>query len=302
MSSSRLGKGFSALMGDRPSSESEAISAPQQSASGAFAELSLKAIQADPDQPRKVFAPTEIASLAESLQTHGLLEPVVVHQLASGSYQLIAGERRLRAATQLGWSTIPAVIRSAHAQSNLILALVENLQREDLTALDEAHAYHRLKEDHQLTQDRIAQLVGKRRATVANALRLLSLGETARHALKNGLIDKGHARALLAISDAETQDLAVTRCVKEGWSVRATENFAKNQKRGRSGGPESTKPTKAKSNEDYSALSSAIGLEVNLSGRKITLNASNREEARLFLARLTRMVRGAQGMDQKGSS
>ena len=289
-------------MGDRPSSEPDPTGSITQSSSGAFAELSLKAIEADPDQPRKVFAPTEIASLAESLQAHGLLEPVVVHQLASGSYQLIAGERRLRAATQLGWKTIPAIIRSAHAQSNLILALVENLQREDLTALDEAHAYHRLKEDHQLTQDRIAQLVGKRRATVANALRLLSLGETARNALANGLIDKGHARALLAISDTEIQDSAVTLCVKEGWSVRATENFAKNQKRGRSGGSESARATKAKSNEDFSALSSAIGLDVNLSGRKITLSASNREEARLFLARLTRMVRGAQGMDQKGSS
>jgi ParB family transcriptional regulator, chromosome partitioning protein len=289
-------------MGDRPSSEPDPTGSITQGTSGAFADLSLKAIEADPDQPRKVFAPTEIASLAESLQTHGLLEPVVVHQLSSGSYQLIAGERRLRAATQLGWKTIPAIIRSAHAQSNLILALVENLQREDLTALDEAHAYHRLKEDHQLTQDRIAQLVGKRRATVANALRLLSLGETARNALANGLIDKGHARALLAISDTEIQDVAVTRCVKEGWSVRATENFAKNQKRSRSGGPESTRARKAKSNEDYSALSSAIGLDVDLSGRKITLRAGNREEALLFLARLTRMVRGAQGMDQKGSS
>ena len=128
------------------------------------------------------------------------------------------------------------------------------------------------------------------------------MGETARSALANGLIDKGHARALLAISDIETQDSAVTRCVKEGWSVRATENFAKKQKRGRSGAPESTRATKTKSNEDFSALSSAIGLDVDLSGRKITLSASSREEARLFLARLTRMVRGMQGMDQKGSS
>ena len=286
-------------MGERPNTTLESSSTSAQSSSGTFAELPLSAIHPDPDQPRKVFAPTEIASLAESLQTHGLLEPIIVHQRSDGTYQIIAGERRFRAATQIEWSTIPAIIRTTHPQSNLILALVENLQREDLGALEEAHAYQRLRDEHQLTQDRIAQLVGKRRATVANALRLLSLGEPARDALANGLIDKGHARALLAFNDPETQDLALTRCVKEGWSVRATENFAKKQKYNPSGASDSTKAQKNRKHEDYSALSAAIGLEVNLSGRKITLNAANREEAHLFLARLTRMVRGTQVIDQK---
>ena len=286
-------------MGERPNTTLESPGLGAQSSSGTFAELPLTAIHTDPDQPRKVFAPTEIASLAESLQTHGLLEPIIVHQQSDGTYQIIAGERRFRAATQIGWSAIPAIIRKKHSQSNLILALVENLQREDLGALEEAHAYQRLRDEYQLTQDRIAQLVGKRRATVANALRLLTLGEPARDALANGLIDKGHARALLALNDSETQDLALTRCVKEGWSVRATENFAKKQKYQSSGASGSTKTLKKQKPEDYSALSAAIGLEVNLSGRKITLSAKNREEAHLFLARLTRMVRGNQGIDQK---
>ena len=286
-------------MGERPNTTLESPSLGTQSSSGTFAELPLTAIHADPDQPRRVFAPTEIASLAESLQTHGLLEPIIVHQQNNGAYQIIAGERRFRAATQIGWTSIPAIIRQAHPQSNLILALVENLQREDLGALEEAQAYQRLRDEHQLTQDRIAQLVGKRRATIANALRLLTLGEPARDALANGLIDKGHARALLALNDRETQDLALTRCVKEGWSVRATENFAKKQKTQPSGASDSTKQTKKRKPEDYAALSAAIGLEVNLSGRKITLSAKNREEAHLFLARLTRMVRGTQGIDQK---
>ncbi len=286
-------------MGERPNTTLESPSVGAQSSSGIFAELPLTAIHADPDQPRKMFAPTEIASLAESLQTHGLLEPIIVHQKSDGSYQIIAGERRFRAATQIGWTAIPAIIRQTHPQSNLILALVENLQREDLGALEEAQAYQRLRDEHQLTQDRIAQLVGKRRATIANALRLLTLGEPARDALANGLIDKGHARALLALNDRQTQDLALTRCVKEGWSVRATENFAKKQKNQSSDASDSTKATKKHKPEDYSALSAAIGLEVNLSGRKITLSAKNREEAHLFLARLTRMVRGTQGIDQK---
>ena len=286
-------------MGERPSTTLESPSSGAQSSSGTFAELPLTAIHTDPNQPRKIFTPTEIASLAESLQTHGLLEPIIVHQQADGSYQLIAGERRFRAATQIEWTTIPAIIRHAHPQSNLILALVENLQREDLGALEEAHAYQQLRDELELTQDRIAQLVGKRRATIANALRLLTLGEPARDALANGLIDKGHARALLALSDPETQDLALTRCVKEGWSVRATENFAKKQKTQSSGASDSTKAPKKHKHDDYSALSAAIGLEVNLSGRKITLSAQNREEAHLFLARLTRMVRGTQVIDQK---
>ena len=219
-----------------------------------------------------------------------------------GQYRLIAGERRLRAATQLGWGTLPAVVRSTHPQSNLILALVENLQREDLSALEEAHAYQRLRDEHALTQDRIAQLVGKRRATIANALRLLGLGSAARDALSKGKIDKGHARALLAIDDQKIQDLAVTRCVKEGWSVRTTESYAKNQKSTRSEAPDSPVAKKKTQSVSFSALSAAIGLEVNLRGRQIVFTAANRDEAHLFLDRLTRMVRGANATASKEST
>jgi len=303
MSSSRLGKGFSALMGERPVTTTEQAATSERSThSGTFAELPLSAIEADPDQPRRFFASKEIDSLAESLQTHGLLEPVVVHQTAPGRYQLIAGERRLRAARQLRWASLPAVVRSAHPQSNLILALVENLQREDLTALEEAEAYQRLRDEHGLTQDRIAKMVGKRRATIANALRLLGLGVAARDALRTGLIDKGHARALLAITDEDAQELAVTRCVKEGWSVRTTESFAKIRKTTRSGASDRATAAKKEETASFSALSAAIGLEVDLTGRKIILTAANRDEAHLFLDRLTRMVRGATANASKGSA
>ena len=264
---------------------------------GAYAELALSTIEADPEQPRRVFNADEIDRLATSLNTHGLLEPVVVYQVETDRYRLIAGERRLRAAHQLGWTQLPAVVRTAHPQSNLILALVENLQREDLSALEEAEAYQRLKDDHGLTQNRIATLVGKKRTTVANALRLLGLGGPARKALAEGLIDKGHARALLAIHDPATQEQAVTRCVKEGWSVRATEVFAKTHNGTPSESPGSTRGANKRKDASFHALSQAIGLEVNLSGRKITLTAPTRGDANLFLDRLTRMVRGAEITD-----
>jgi ParB family chromosome partitioning protein len=289
-------------MGKPSAAKHSALPAPPKHSeqSGTFAELPLQSIEADPQQPRRNFASDEINSLADSLQSHGLLEPVVVSQLAPGRYRLIAGERRFRAAKQLGWKQLPAMIRSGHAQSNLILALVENLQREDLSALDEAHAYNSLRENHGLTQDRIAKLVGKRRATIANAMRLLSLSPATREALENGMIDKGHARALLAIGDEQLQQLALKRCIKEGWSVRATERFAKNGNKPASGATESPSAPKTTKDENWSALSSAIGLEVNLTGRKITLSASNRAEAELFLDRLTRMVRHASATTSKG--
>lgn len=302
MTSSPLGKGFSALMGKPSAAKHSALPAPTQHSehSGTFAELALQSIEADPQQPRRNFASEEINSLADSLQTHGLLEPVIVSQLAPGRYRLIAGERRYRAAKQLGWKQLPAMIRSGEAKSNLILALVENLQREDLSALDEAHAYNRLRENHGLTQNRIAKLVGKRRATIANALRLLGLKAATREALKNGMIDKGHARALLAIGDEQGQQLALTRCIKEGWSVRTTELFAKNSNKHPSEATETPSGKKATKDENWSALSSAIGLEINLTGRKITLSANNRAEAELFLDRLTGMVRHASAATSKG--
>jgi ParB family chromosome partitioning protein len=300
MPSPPLGKGFSALMGERSAPASNTAATTQ---TGRYAELAISELEADPDQPRRVFRDADIQNLAESLARHGLLEPIVVQQLGPGKFRLIAGERRLRAARTLGWERLPAVIRSGHPQSNLILALVENLQREDLPPLDEAEAFARLRDQYGLTQGRIAELVGKRRATIANSLRLLGLSPEARRALRDGAIEKGHGRALLAIDDPAAQAAAVTRCVKEGWSVRYTESYAKKQK-----APTKTRLTAAArkkigEDRDYPALSTAIGLQVHLRGRKIILEANNRAEARLFLDRLTRMVRGTNAADAaKGSS
>jgi ParB family transcriptional regulator, chromosome partitioning protein len=256
-----------------------------------YAELAISAISADPEQPRRFFEATALNSLAASLKEHGLLEPVVVHRVGEGRFQLIAGERRWRAAQTLGWTHLPAVVRSAHNQSNLILALVENLQRADLSPIEEAEAYDKLRREHRLTQAKIAKLVGRERATVANALRLLNLTPAARTALTEGKIDKGHARALLGLDDPDAQTRIIEQMIHEAWSVRATEKWVR-QHKASSQRPQ-TSPVSQKSSEptSFSALSSVLGAEVQLNGRKITLSASNREQAILVIERLTQMVR-----------
>jgi ParB family chromosome partitioning protein len=287
MPNTRLGKGFSALMGERTLAQQAAESTAQNN----YRELPIEAIAADPNQPRHFFDDAQLSALEASLKEHGLLEPVVVHRVGEGRYQLIAGERRWRAAQALGWTHLPAVIRSAHEQSNLILALVENLQRADLSPMEEAEAYEQLRQDHRLTQAKIAKLVGRERATVANALRLLKLAPAARAALTEGKIDKGHARALLGLDDAKAQAEGVDQMIREAWSVRTTEKWVREQKAAAQTPQKSPTAQNDHKPTPFPALSSVLGAEVQLSGRKITLSASNREQAILVIERLTQMVR-----------
>jgi ParB family chromosome partitioning protein len=274
-------------MGERP----VAPEPVENSNETGYLELAVAAISADPEQPRRFFEATALTSLAASLDEHGLLEPVVVHRVGEGRFQLIAGERRWRAAQNLGWTHLPAVIRNAHDQSNLILALVENLQRADLSPIEEAEAYDRLRREHRLTQAKIAKLVGRERATVANALRLLNLTPAARTALTEGKIDKGHARALLGLDDPEAQTRVIEQMIQEAWSVRATEKWVRQHKASSQTPQKSPLTQKESERTSFPALSSVLGVEVQLSGRKITLSASNREQAILVIERLTQMVR-----------
>jgi ParB family chromosome partitioning protein len=158
----------------------------------------IASIVPNPEQPRRRFDPEALAALTDSIRRHGLLQPVVVRPLADG-YELIAGERRLRASEAAGLADVPVVVREAEPQSRLELALIENVQRQDLTALEEAEAYRHLIDEYGLTQDEVATRVGKSRPSIANALRLLSLPPEVRAQLENGEIAAGHARAVLAI-------------------------------------------------------------------------------------------------------
>jgi ParB family chromosome partitioning protein len=184
--------------------------------------LAIEAVERNPDQPRKQFDEAKLEELAASIREHGVVEPILVRQ-EGGSYRILAGERRWRAAQRAGLKEIPAVLREATEREAFELALVENLQRADLNAIEEAEAYEVLLTDHGLTQEVIAKRVGKERSTVANALRLLKLPDDVREAVRDGQLDMGHARALLGLDDIESIRKAAQRAIREGLSVRATE-------------------------------------------------------------------------------
>ena len=194
-----------------------------------FAHLSLDSIDANPHQPRSTFDEDELANLAASIREVGVLQPVAVTRMGE-RYQLIAGERRVRAARRAGLTEIPAVIRTVDDQASLTQALIENVQREDLSPLEEAAAYHQLLEEHGLTHDEIGTRVGKSRAAITNSLRLLSLPAPLQGMLERRELSAGHARALLGIEDRKYAEHVAKRAVEEGWSVRQVEEAARARK------------------------------------------------------------------------
>jgi len=212
----RLGRGLEALLGPtREEAERE----------GSLVELPIHDIKPNPFQPRKTVDPAALEELVSSIKQAGLLQPVVVRRApVNGGYELIAGERRLRACQQLGWERIPAVQRDADDRTLLTLALIENLQRDDLSPVDEARGYERLIAEFKLAQQDVADAVGRDRSTVANALRLLKLPEDVLAMLHEGHLSVGHARALLAIEDPRVVTNLAREAVAQGLSVREVED------------------------------------------------------------------------------
>ena len=209
---SGLGKGLGALIPPAPG-ESES----------AYRQLPVTSIEPNPQQPRTTFDEESLSALTASVRELGVLQPVLVRQAENGSYQLIAGERRWRAAKTAGLKEIPVIPRDADDQKVLQQALVENLQREDLNALDEAAAYQQLIEDFNLTHEEVATRVGKSRAAISNALRLFQLPPQVQKLLVDGSLSAGHARALLGTPDRAYQEALARRAIAEGLSVRAVE-------------------------------------------------------------------------------
>jgi ParB family chromosome partitioning protein len=186
--------------------------------------LSVYDIEDNPFQPRRDFSEAEIGSLAESLKTHDMLQPILV-RIVNGRHQLISGERRLRAAIQAGWSKIPARIRQADDRLVAELAIVENLQRKDLNAIEKALSFRRYLNEHHATQDELAQRLKIDRSTIANLMRLLELPAVVQDALRGGAITAGHARAMLPLGDESLQIEFCQRIQREGFSVRQTEQI-----------------------------------------------------------------------------
>jgi ParB family chromosome partitioning protein len=215
----RLGRGLGSLLGEYLPEELERPGGAQKS-------LPVASIAPNPFQPRREFSEEELADLTTSIRENGLLQPIVVRP-ASGrgsvKYELVAGERRWRAVTRLGWKEVPATVRSVDDRTLLVLALVENLQRSQLSAIEEAEAYRRLGEEFSLSQQEISEVVGKDRSTVANAMRLLQLPVSVRLMVAEGRLGAGHARALLGLgNDRRIADLA-KEASEQGWSVREVE-------------------------------------------------------------------------------
>ncbi|HJO05273.1 MAG TPA: ParB/RepB/Spo0J family partition protein [Acidobacteriota bacterium] len=266
-----LGRGLDTLI---PAGTPTAITG-----SGRLLELELDLIRPNPQQPRDCFDDAAIDAMAASLAAHGVLQPIVVREAEEG-FEIIAGERRWRGAQRAGLSRIPAVVRDATPRESLELALIENLQREDLNAIEQARAYHLLVDEMGLTQEQIAARVGKERSTVANYLRLLSLPSTIQQQLVDGALSMGHARALLGLSSAAAQRRVAEEAVARGLSVRQTEARVRAENR-----PHTERPDVPARDPDVAAaeqrLANALGTPVAIRGRergKVEITFTSLEE------------------------
>ena len=254
-----LGKGLDALLGDDFTNEPEVKSS-------LF--LPISQVESCAAQPRKQFDPDALADLADSIRQHGIIQPLTVRKLQSGYYQIIAGERRWRAARMAGLSQVPVVVIEADDRKAMELAMIENLQREDLNPMEEAEGYRTLMEQYGLTQEETSQRVGKSRSAVANALRLLHLSDEVRALVEEGKLSGGHARALVPLT-AELQKKAAAVIIKDDLSVRQTELLVKKLT-----ADKPQKPVKDAGSVDYAAeaareLSERLGRPCRIvTGRK----------------------------------
>jgi ParB family chromosome partitioning protein len=260
MSERRLGRGLEALLG--PLSKAEADQ------EGVLREVPVDALRPNPYQPRREFDKTALGELAASIQASGLLQPVLVRE-DNGSYQLIAGERRWRAIQQLGWKRIPVVVRPADDRTLLTLALIENLQRDDLNSIDEALGYQRLISEFAVSANEVARVVGRDRSTVANTLRLLKLPDSVQAMVQRGELSAGHARALLGLGSAKSMETMAQRAEHHGWSVRELEAHVgrggSKRRRSGGGGPHAAS-VEARQIED--ALRQHLGTDVRLTAKR----------------------------------
>lgn len=272
-----LGRGLAALIPQRPGGLGST-------------EIAVDRIRHNPYQPRISADAAALESLAGSIRAHGVLQPIVVVATLDG-YQLIAGERRLRAAKMAGLTDIPAIVRDAAEQQQLELALVENLQRTDLSPIEEANAYRRLMDEFGLDQEAVARRVGRARSTVANTLRLLELAESVQAALASGQISEGHARAIAGLDDRSSQVTVLEAVISAGLSVRQTEELVRRLKEI----PPSSRRAVAGADPDLERLEAdlraALGTKVTVTstrrGGRITIEFYGAEDLDRLTAQLT---------------
>ncbi len=284
-----LGKGLDALI------STEVV---RTEGSTTINEIPLSQIEPNPAQPRREFAENTLAELAESIREIGIIQPITIHQTSPEKYIIIAGERRWRAAQMAGLNTIPAYIRTLNDASMMEMALIENIQREDLNAIEVALAYQQLMEREGMTQEKISQRVGKSRTVITNTLRLLRLPAEVQMALQKGDIDMGHARALLAIESPTKQVSVFRETIKKGYSVRQVEELAQQVKRGEEGKGGSASGTMktlpAKYSDAKKKMAKLLGAKVEIvcakTGRgKITIAFDSEEAFDSLMGKLSKI-------------
>ncbi|HEY9078332.1 MAG TPA: ParB/RepB/Spo0J family partition protein [Anaerolineaceae bacterium] len=289
-----LGKGLGALIPEKSlDSGSVQITGPTQlSTQGGDVYIPITQIVANPRQPRSQFSQDELNGLADSIREHGVLQPVIVsHDPGTNMYILIAGERRMRAAQIAGLTEIPAIIRQVSEQQRLEMALIENIQRSDLTPLETAEAYRQLGEEFGLSHEVIARKVGKNRVTITNTLRLLKLSPEVHKALADGKISEGHARALLGLNTASAQSAALNTILKHDLNVRQTEDLVKKMSGERPRHTATSKPS-AEIQEIENTLRQHLGTRVSLhhgkKGGTVTIFFYSDEELNSLVSQLIR--------------
>ncbi len=263
-----LGKGLDMLFESAPQEDeaaAESSVSPQD-----VSETQLTLIEPNRNQPRRSFDPEKIDELAQSIREHGLIQPIIITPAQNGRYTIVAGERRWRAAKKAGLKTVPTVIREYSPEETAQIALIENLQREDLNPIEEAAGYRRLMDEFSLTQEAVSEKIGKSRSAVANSLRLLSLDDELQKLVSDGKISGGHARALLAVDDNDARRELADKIISGGLNVRQAETLAKKLSK-----PKRTKPQQPP-NDAYTAelerigdrISSELGTKVSISETK----------------------------------
>ena len=256
-------------------------------------EVDIELIEANPNQPRREFNEEALQELADSIAEIGIIQPITLRKLNNGKYQIIAGERRWRASMRAKLKAIPAYIKTVDDENLMEMALVENIQRQDLNAIEIALAYQQLIEQYGLTQEKLAEKVGKKRATVANFLRLLKLPAPVQIGLRNGLIDTGHARALLAIDDPKKQVKAYNETVNKGLSVRMVEQMVKKEKNTTEGKKKqeddgTAQMTRQMAEQIQKALNTKAVVVADAKGKgKITISFDSIEQASKIIEKLT---------------
>lgn len=290
-----LGRGLSALLKDPENDIKSVEDKNADKVVGNIIELEIEAIEINPFQPRTNFNEESLRELATSIKELGVIQPITVRKLDFNKYQLISGERRLRASVLVGLTTVPAYIRIANDNESLVMALVENIQRHDLDPIEIALSYQRLMDEIQLTQEQMSDRVGKKRSTIANYLRLLKLDPIIQTGIRDGFISMGHGRAIISVEDLDVQSQMYQKIVSQNLSVRETETLVKNYHESLL--PKSNAPAKSaafkidEEQQDHfnSYFGTKVDLKVDPKGKgKITIPFHSQED----LNRIMKLIKG----------